>query len=151
MKVSVERYVRQVRDGTHYNGDVKIGGVTFDYELLFVVPIPELEQVTPPQDASGIRSLFQLTVRKSGADIELTDKEYGFFFSMLVEFAVDFYHNPQTRDSQEGFLGMTLRGEEPMSDFADASVGLRSNGSFNLPPELCEMLSAPKFGCSLTS
>ena len=34
---------------------------------------------------------------------------------------------------------------------ASASIGMTSSGSYDFPPELCEMLSAPKFGCALVA
>lgn len=151
-KVSVERHVEQVRNGSHYKGYVKIVDTKLDYELVFGVPIAKLDSMEPAKDESEIRRLFQLTVKRDNANIELTKEEYSFFFSMVVELAVEFYNNPQTRDSNEGFFGMTLRGEGPMAAFgASVSIGMTSSGSYDFPPELCEMLSAPKFGCALVA
>ena len=150
-KVSVERHVEQVRNGSHYKGYLKIADTKLDYELVFGVPIARLDSMEPVKDENEIRRLFQLTVKRDNANIELTKEEYGFFFSMVVELAVDFYNNPQTRDSNEGFIGMAIRGEGPMAGFAKASIGMTSSGSYDFPPELCEMLSAPKFGCVLTA
>jgi len=149
MRVLVERHVHQIRDGSQYSGHVVIAGVTFGYDLVFDVPIPRLEEMAVPQNAKEIRQAFQITVRKNSEEIELTDKEYGFFFDLLVELAVDFYRSPQTRDAQQGLLGMALRGEGPMADFVEVSAGMTSNNSYNFPPELCEMLRTPKFGCVL--
>ena len=151
-KVSVERHVEQVRDGSHYKGYVKIADTKLDYELVFGVPIARLDSMEPAKDEGEIRRLFQITVKRGNANIELTKEEYGFFFSMIVELAVDFYNNPQTRDSQEGMMGMMLQGRGPMAAFgASASIGMTSSGSYDFPPELCEMLSAPKFGCALVA
>ena len=151
-KVSVERHVEQVRDGSHYKGYVKIADTKLDYELMFGIPIAQLDSLEPATGENEIRRLFQLTVRRDNANIELTKEEYGFFFSMVVELAVDFYNNPRTRDSNEGFFGMTLRGEGPMASLgASASIGITSRESYDFSPELCETLSAPKFGCALTA
>ena len=151
-KVSVDRYIEQVRDGSHYRGHVKIADTKLDYELVFSVPIPKLDDMEPTNDRDEIRRIFQLTLKRDEANIALTEEEYGFFFQMLVPFAADFYNNPQTRDSQEGILGMTIRGEGPMVGFgASASIGITSSGSYDFSPELCEVLSAPKFGCTLTA
>ena len=149
-KVSVERYVEQVRNGSHYKGYVKIADTKLDYELVFGVPIARFDSMEPAKDENDIRRLFQITVKRDSANIELTKEEYGFFFSMVVELAVDFFNNPQTRDSNEGFLGEMLQGRGPMVAFgASMSVDMTSSGSYDFPPELCEMLSAPKFGCAL--
>ena len=148
-KVSVERYVEQVRDGSHYKGYVKIADTKLNYELVFGVPIARLDSMEPAKDENEIRRLFHLTVKRNSANIELTKEEYGFFFSMTVELAVEFYNDPQTSDINEGFVGMAIRGEGPMAGFIKASISKTSSGSYNFPPELCEMLSAPKFGCAL--
>lgn len=152
MKVSIERYVQQVHDGSHYKGHVKIAQTKLDYELRFAVPIPQLDVMELPEDKDKIRRIFQLTVKKGDASIELTDEEYGFFFQMLVPFAAEFYKNPQTRDSNEGIMGMTLRGQGPMAALGvTSSISITSSGSPDFPPELCEMLNAPKFGCALAA
>jgi hypothetical protein len=71
---------------------------------------------------------------------------------MLVELAVDFYNNPQTRDSNKGLLGDLLVGEGRMALFgASMSIGITSTATCDFPPELCEMLNAPKFNCGLTA
>jgi hypothetical protein len=66
--------------------------------------------------------------------------------------AAEFYNNPQTRDSNEGIVGMTLRGQGPLAAIgATSSIGITSSGSQDFPPKLCEMPNAPKFGCALTA
>lgn len=151
MKVSVERHVEQVRNGSHYKGYVKIAETKLDYELVFGVPIDRLDSMEPAKDENAIRRLFQITVKRDNANIELTKEEYSFFLSMIGEFAVEFYNNPQTRDSQEGMMGMMLQGRGPLSSFGvSASIGMTSSGSYNFHPETYAMLNAPKFGCSLT-
>ena len=150
MKVSIERYIQQVRDGVHYKGHVKIADTQLEYELVFAVPIPKLDDMESPNGITEIRRLFQLTVKRNNANIELTDGEYGFFLQMLAELAIDFYNNPQTRDNNEGMMGQMLQGRGPMSVFgASVSIGITSTSSHDFEPALCEMLSAPKFGCAL--
>jgi hypothetical protein len=51
--------------------------------------------------------------------------EYVFFFLMVVGFAVDFYNSQQT--------------------------SITKSEMYDFPLELCEMLSAPKFGCALVA
>ncbi|MGD0328226.1 MAG: hypothetical protein ABSB00_00730 [Minisyncoccia bacterium] len=149
-KVSVELRVEQVCNGSHYRGYVKIADTKLDYELVFGIPIAQLDSMELAKDENEIRCLFQITVKRDNANIKLTKDEYGFFFSMIVELAVDFYNNPKTRASNEGLLGMILHKEGPMDCFGiSASIGMTSRGLYNFPPELCKMLSAPKFGCAL--
>lgn len=149
-KVSVERHVEQVRDGSHYKGYIKIGNTKLEYELVFGVPITQLDSLEPTKDEEEFRRRFQLTVKRNNANIELSKDEYGFFFSMVGELAVDFYNNPQTRKSNVGILGDMLRGEDQMAAFgASMSISMTGSGSYEFPLDLCEMLSAPKFGCAL--
>jgi hypothetical protein len=144
-KVPVVRHVEQVYDGSHYKGYMKIAETKLDYELVFTVPIPQLDELKPAKDRNEIRRLFQLTVRRDNTNIELTEQEYGFFIWMLLELAVDFYNDPQTRASNRGVLGMPLLAGIGVK----ATIGMTSTGSYEFPPELCAMLSAPKFGCTL--
>lgn len=149
-KVPVERHVTQVRDGSHYRGHVKIVDTKLDYELMFGVPISQLDDVAKTMDESEVLRLFQIEVTRNGSKIELTDEEYGFFFSMVVELAIDFYNDPGTRSQQGGMFGHMLNGRGPIAAMgASLSIGMTSSGSCSLTPEICNMLSAPKFGCSL--
>ena len=151
-KVSVERHVEQVRNGRRYKGYVKIANTKLDYELVFGVPIAQLDSMEPAEDENGIRRLFQLAVKRNNANIELTEEEYKFFFSMIVELAVDFYNNPQTRGINEGYVGEVLQGKGPLAALgASMVISMTSSGSYDFSPELCEMLSAPKFGCALAA
>ncbi len=148
MKVQVERCVEQVQDGSHYKGYVKIAGTRLDYELVFTVPIPQLDDMEPVKGKDETRSIFQLTVRRDeAAKIELTDDEYDFFLSLLAIFAVEFYNNPRTRDVQKSILGVMFRGAYFGIDGASVSLSMTTQGSCDFSPEVCKMLSVPKFGC----
>lgn len=151
-KVPVEQHINQVLDGTHYRGHVKIAGTKLDYELVFGVPIAQLDSVEPAKDENEIRHLFQITIKRGGANIELTKEEYIFFYSMLGTLAVNFYNSLQTRNINEGLLSEILQGEGPMAAFGTSmSIGMISSESYDFPLGLCEMLSTPKFGCELTA
>ncbi|HYF05770.1 MAG TPA: hypothetical protein VEA59_06395 [Patescibacteria group bacterium] len=145
----IERYIQQVTHGTAYKGDLTIGETKLEYNLLFTIPINGLDNMQPPKSEAEIRQTFQITVKKDGAPIELTFEEYGLFFQLLVDFAVEFYNNPQTQDSNEGILGFSLRGEGIFQDAVRSTIGMTSRSTYNLTPELCAILNAPKFDCSL--
>ena len=148
MVVSVTRRVEQVSDGSRYKGHVEIGGVTFQYDLEFVVHISQLGDRKVINDVSAARALFRLALKRDGVELELTDDEYGVFFQLLVPFAVHFYNLPSTHANQGGLVGMALRGERDMRAFGiSASVSVTNHASYELSPELCQMLGAPKFGC----
>ena len=146
--VSVERYVEQVEDGRKYCGHITIAGTILTFELVFTIPLRELDDNEPVKTPEKIRERFQIAIKRGDELIDLDLDEYGFFFSALVPFAADFYNNGQTRDSNEGILGMAMRGEGGMAEFgASMSIGVTSTDERDFPPELCMVLSQPKFGC----
>ena len=155
MQVAVEQRIEQVHDGTHYKGYIKIAEVQFDFDLKFAIPIPELEDSSEEaKDEEELRRLFQISLKKNDVDIELSKDEYGFFFFVLVEFAIDFHDNPQTRNLQKGndIVSKTLRGEGFLVNMGgSASISYERGLTFDFPPLMCAMLSDPKFGCGLTS
>ncbi|MCK5285807.1 MAG: hypothetical protein KAJ58_01105 [Candidatus Pacebacteria bacterium] len=114
------------------------------------VPMNQLDELEPATNIDEIRELFQITLDRNEKEIELSDEEFGFFFSMIVKFAVDFYNNPQTRSSNEGLLEHCLCDEDnPINSTlgTSISIGITSSGLLNFPPDICEMLTAEKFGC----
>ncbi len=151
MLVDVERYLEQVRAGYQYKGTLKITGVTFDYVLAFAIPISELEEMdlTEKSDAE-IDCLFNIVVENGGARIVLTNEERKFFLDMTLMYAIDFHNNPQTRANNEGLSAMTGIGLVN-SPSVSITTGVTDFNSYLFPPELCKMLSDPKFGCALTS
>ena len=152
MIVPVERYIEQVRDGSRYKGTLKIADTTLDYELTFTVPLPDQDDREPVTTWEEVRHLVHIVVKRDRAEIELTNKEYRLFFHMLAQFAIDFYNNPQTRDSNEGFLGMLLRRQGPLASIgATSSIGISSSGTYDFSPAHCEILTSPKFGCALAT
>lgn len=151
-EVLIERSVNQVHDGTRYKGYVEIGGVRFDYEVVFTTSIPQIEAKAPPEDLKELRRLIPITLKKGEAEIELTEMEYGFFFTLLVMFAVGFYHNSQTRKTNDVLQKQSARnGDAPTAVGTFLPFCMTGNGRFGLTPEVCEALSAPKFGCQLTT
>jgi len=152
MKVSVERRIEQVVDGSHYKGHIKIADTKFDYDLKFAVPISRLDDTKPSADPKEIRRMFQLVLKRGEAIIDLMEDEYSFFFYMLVTFAVEFYNDPQTRHNNGGLIGMILSGQGPMADLGvSGSISIVSSTLYDFKAGLCEILNAPKFGCKLAS
>ncbi len=134
-KVSVERNIQQVIDGRHYKGYVNIADTRLDFELVFEVPIPHLESVPPAKTTDDARRFFQITVKRDDAYIELTNEEYLFFFSVLVQLTIDFYHTGSLLTA----IGVSV------------SAGIKCTGTCNISQKLCEMLNAPKFGCAIAA
>lgn len=148
MKVPVERKLEQVKDGTDYKGMIKIGAAQFDFELKFSIPIPQLDAMPAPTGMEDIRRIFGLVLKKDGVEIPLTDHEWKPFFHLLVEFAVEFCHNPQIRDNNEGMAAREMSNSFPI---ASISMDMAGTTTFDFKPELCSLLNAPKFGCALAA
>ncbi len=142
-KVLVERYVEQGRDEGHYKGHIEINGTKLDYELKFPCSIFRLADIDPQKSKDELRHIIQITVKKDNTDIELTDDEYDFFYQMTALFVVEYYKFLYN----EEFKDMVLQGLSPVAE----SVTIKSSGSRGFSRELCEMLSAPKFGCALVT
>ncbi len=150
MKIPVERYLEQVLDGSFYKGYIKIFETEFNYELKFKVPIPKLNgmDLTSMNKPEQVRRIFQLVLKRNEFEIELSDKEYGFFFEMLVIFAAEFYNNPKTRLINDGFLGKEGKLFFEMYG-GSMSLGIENKCLFDFPFATCKMLDELKAKCSL--
>ena len=149
-KVVIERQVEQVKDGTHYKGCLKFADVQLDFELVFGVHIKELDNTEVIiKDLDDMMKVFQISVTRDGVKIELSDDEYGLFFSLLVEHTIDFYNHPQTRDTNEGIFGKVLRGEGLFTQSA-GSIIMTGHVTADFDETVQEMMSDPKFGCVFT-
>lgn len=135
--VEIERYIEQVQDGEFYRGYVKIGEDVFNYQLVFPVPIARLDNMVLTPESGSVRDFSQIVLLREGREIKLSDEEYDFFFFLLNEFAVDFYHAPQTRAYNEGIL--QRRGEGAFDPMAPLSTVKKD--TLHLPDKIRKMLS----------
>lgn len=150
MKVRVERYIEQVQYGSQYKGYLKIVDTNFDYDLNFAVLIPSLDGIGPFNGIGEIRRIFQFTLRKDGLNVDLTDKEFGFLFPLIMELVAEIYSHPQNRAGDKGFIGAALRGNGVMAKSGiSAFISTDSINIYDFPPELCDMLNSEKFGWPL--
>lgn len=146
IKIPVERFYEQVKDGVLYKGHIIINETTLEYGLEFLVTVPKLDDYEPVDGLQGIRKVFLLSLKKGEVEIDLTDEEYGFFFNLIVPAVVDFYHHPQTRGLNKGRI------EKVIAPYgATVSYSMSSKGTITLAPELREMLNLPKFDCKIGS
>jgi len=54
--------------------------------------------------------------------------------------AIEFYNHPQIRDSQDGLLGMAVRGEGILGELCGASVGMTTQFRMQSAPALEDFL-----------
>lgn len=142
--VEIERYVEQVQDGEFYKGHVKIGVAVFTYRVVLPTPIARLDNMMLTPESGNMRDFFQIALQRGGREIELSDEEYGFFYSLLNEFVVNFYHSPQTRGYNEGIL--QRRGEGKGVFDLTVPLSMTKKDTLHLSDEMRKMLSNPKFG-----
>ena len=132
MKVRIEKYIQQVVDGVHYKGYVRFSDFPgIEYDLVFGKPIPQFDTVV--SDEKTIRGLFKITI---GDDDALSKEQYDLFLLLLVPLALEFYHDQQTRDAQEGSFGQALNNAYLFPMEIDATIGRKVVGEQELPPEL---------------
>jgi hypothetical protein len=135
-KVLVERLVEQVKEGVHYKGHIKVGDSNppLSYELVLSISIPQLQGVEIEENY--IREIFHITVRRDDVEIPLTEEEYFFFFVMTLNPVMTFYKSLLEGNSR-GLKGRVI--------YRQSSI------VHEFSPDECEMLNAPKFGCTLPS
>ena len=145
--VLIARYIEQVEDGTHYKGHLNITGVEFDYEVVLKKPIKQFIASKSINSLEELRNVFIILVKRGGVEIPLSEDEYKFFATVLIEFVVSFYHEPQVRETNEGVIGKMARSESPLASAARVSIGIYNRATYNLSLKVCEILSHQKFGC----
>lgn len=133
----IERYIEQIQDGESYRGHVKIGEAVFTYQLVFPVPIARLDKMVLTPESGNMRDFFQITLLREGREFALSDEEYGFFFFLLNEFAVNFYLSPQTRAFNEGIL--QRRGEGMGAYDPAVPLSMTRKDTLHLPDNIREM------------
>ena len=151
MLICIDRYLEQMRDGEQYQGTLKIGDVLFRYTLVFAVPILVLQEMDlGTKSPEEIDRLFDIIVMREDTSIVLTREERQFFLNLTLLHAIEFHNNPQMRANNEGLRAMVGIGLVNTPAIS-VSLGMTDSNFYDLTVELCQMLSAPKFGCVLTS
>ena len=143
MKINVIRAIEQVADGTLYRGNIEIGGIRFEYEMRFAIPIPQLDACERPADVRSVREVIKLTVRHPEI-IELGDKEFMLFIHMLLIPVVKFYNNPMNRICND-LCEKIPHGE----DGVPAYMRVTENLTYEFTEQACTLLSE-KLGCTFT-
>jgi hypothetical protein len=136
--VNIKVDLTQVIDGKEYKGSVYFDECRFDYNLKFDTPVEELEH---KEDIDDFLKHFHFEVTdQKGENLEL-DRDLQFLFMASAGvFAIEFYLNPQTRDSQQGFFGMALRGTLPVEGI-EADIGASREFRGQTMPALDKLLA----------
>jgi hypothetical protein len=140
----VKLRLTQVKDGVDYKGSISFDGVSFDYKIHFATPINKLDDlIAQATDPEEIRKTIQIDVTdKEGKPVSMeSDQNYGLFLATVGRSAVEFYNHPQTRDSNDGPLGMLVRGEGFLGSIGSAELAIQSNMSMQKNPILVEFLN----------
>ena len=163
MKVFIKCRTQQVIDGLEYKEQVRINGIEFDCELKLAGPIWLFSTRGQTEDIKELRTLYRLSVTRDKVKIDLNDKEFKFFCSILLPFAAECYVQILRNRVNKMFPGsiIDLKVEYSSHDSVvivraanDSTSGIESAaiiGTFDIPWEICRMLDNPKFGCMLTS
>ena len=144
MLTTSELRIEQVLKGTLYKGYVKIGEATIEYETTFTTSIPEFVSMETPKKVSEIRELVQFKVKRDDTEIELTDDEYKIFLLVIGALAIKFYYCRLSCECWE-----MMRGQSEFGRVVSVSIGVTVLRDLDIPPNICEILNSPKFGCAL--
>ena len=94
-ELPVSVVVRQITNGTHYQGEVRIAEVEFSYDLLLIAPFRFWAY---PSTVDEYRRMLRITLRRRGGEIiELIDDEFEFFAPLVSRVAFEFYDSFQVR------------------------------------------------------
>jgi hypothetical protein len=142
MKVPTKERIEQV--GTNrFRGYFILGGIQLDYEVTYELPLPDLTKLLVQKpDLAQSYGLIEIT--KSGVIIELADYEHLFFQSFIHNLFAVFLTGALIRHDEERVLWCEDRKVELETH---VSVGMVGHGFREFSPEICQMLSAPKYGC----
>jgi hypothetical protein len=144
-QVKIKVDVTKVQDGREYKGNISFDGHDFQYHLRFGVHLREFNEIAqrnPPPTYEDITSLIQFTVKDAHGKLVTLDKSsFPLFLSTAGKLAMDFYDNPQTRESQEGILGMAVSRMGALADMGiSVSIGMSTEYDRPRIPQLNEFL-----------
>ena len=118
-----------------FEGEVSIAKKTFSYKLTFQVPLSQYMTAGRGRTVAQMRQLVPISVACEGKEIELTDKEWEFFYHAAVPSALKIHNQRQLIKGKAG-------SEESYAVMAEG-------GKIILKPDACKILAQPKFGCQL--
>ncbi len=143
-KIVVETHIVQVVDGRQYKGYLEIFGSRMDYEIIFGDQIPRLRHVYEEYRDDKLRRTFAITLQRGGVNIELSLREYLFFVAIIGKMSMEFFGLEETRY-------MNRQSAREPFDAVEAFCSRNATASLflDLGQKTCDMLSHPKFGCTV--
>jgi hypothetical protein len=147
VKVPIEITLNQVRDGYEYDGECRIADKPFAFRISFPMGIERfcnLGADEMPDTPSRIMEFVPMAVTSNGQAIVLGEKPYGLFLALVGPVAIDFFRDPQTRDSNDGMLGDMLRGGPLLNSIASAKIGMSTRSTYDIADDVLQDI-----GCEL--
>ena len=149
MKIRIECTIREIEEAVHYSGQIRIGRGTFTFDLHLAGSLSNLSRREPIRDLEGERLVYQLILSREGTVIGLSDKQYYFFLSFIMESALRCYCKLLRHRVEKLFYGkitsFVAGYSEPESDTTpDVQIEI-----YEVEFSLCKMLNDPKFDCKL--
>ena len=141
--VKVKLDVTQVEDGMKYKGNISFDEQSFTYNLRFAIHLEKLDDLAK-SNPEEVPSQIHLDVKNAeGNLVSLDEQARGLFLTTTLAFTADFYNNPQTRDSNQGHLGMVARGGSPLGEWG-MNVEFSMSTEYEMPksPQLEEVLKS---------
>jgi len=138
--VKVRAYVEQVIDGMEYQGSISFDDHVFNYQLSFGVPIGELDEIAEEDPAQVLRQIHVAVKDDRGNAMPLDEQEEQLFITIAGGLAAEFYHDPQTRDAQDGVLPLARTAGILIGGGFSASIGMSRSYKMHRIPALEKLL-----------
>ncbi len=92
----VKASIFQIEEATKYKGSIAFNDYSFQYEIVFGIPVPELNKAVE-RNPEGIMSRMHLKVRDStGANMPLENQAKALFMGVIGPMAIELHRdNPQ--------------------------------------------------------
>jgi len=148
--IRVKADVTQIADGTRYEGSVSFDDYKFSYHLTFGVHLDKLSELAQKSSKEALETILFDVKDEQGKSVVLDEESKLLFVSTVGRLVMEFYESPQTRASQEGFLGAMLKhGEKDITSLKElgfSGVSIGSSTEYDLPkiPELMKFLESYK-------
>ena len=154
MKTEISCQFKEIYEGWHFSGKIKIGFGIFDIDLQLAGHILKLSLRKAHRNSAGDRLVHQLIVKKNGKEIKISDKEFQFFTSLLFPFAAICHTKLLLERIHKQFLRNAVNFVPVV--FGKSLYVLNKGfstvlitGECNFPKEISAMLNKKVFDCKI--